>query len=159
MKLFVTGTGISAMTWPVDGPQLSNVNVCSAGAPWWHGQHIILLAKGPTRPIVFYGADYPGEAGLRHFLRSGDAQGAFGRRGEKKKPPPPPSEPPRSHRRWRSRAMTRVSTETTRSGPRETARHGFVTEWPRIPANAARVFRSRRYGPTTTLCERERTGF
>ncbi|SAK54962.1 hypothetical protein [Caballeronia ptereochthonis] len=106
MKLFVTETGISYDVGSSYGPNYPTPNILFAQGAVVARTHIILLGEGADQTYVFFGPDFPGEAGYGTFFDLDHPQAEFGTTNISPKPAA-----------MEVAAMTRVLDGTTTLGP------------------------------------------
>jgi hypothetical protein len=106
MKLFVTETGISYDVGSNYGPNYPTPNILFAQGAVVARTHIILLGEGADQTYIFFGPDFPGEAGYGTFFDLDHPQAAFGTTNISPKPAA-----------MEVAAMTRVLDGTTTLGP------------------------------------------
>jgi len=106
MKLFVTETGISYDVGSSYGPDYPTPNILFAQGAVVARTHIILLGEGADQTYVFFGPDFPGEAGYGTFFDLDHPQAEFGTTNISPKPAA-----------MAVAAMTRVLDGTTTLGP------------------------------------------
>lgn len=106
MKLFVTETGISYDVGSSYGPNYPTPNILFAQGAVVARTHLILLGEGADQTYVFFGPDFPGEAGYGTFFDLDHPQAEFGTTNISPKPAA-----------MEVATMTRVLDGTTTLGP------------------------------------------